>query len=104
MKELTSSTFDEQILASDVPVLVDFWAEWCGPCKVLRPVIEELAEEASGSMAVMALDIDAHPDIALRYQVMSVPTLLMFRRGEVVHRSIGAKPKSRLAAELSTHL
>jgi thioredoxin 1 len=98
--ELTDGTFDEYVRSSTKPVLVDFWAPWCPPCKVLRPMIEQLGEEYEELFAVVAVDIDAVPTIAMRFSVMSVPTLLLLRDGVEIFRSIGAKPRSRLLGEL----
>src|SRR5271157_1912394 len=98
---LDDATFDEHVKASDVPVLVDFWAEWCGPCKVIAPVLEEIAEEQAGKLQIGKLNIDDNLDVTRRYDVMSIPTLILFKDGEPVARLIGAKPKSQLGAELA---
>jgi thioredoxin 1 len=96
---LTSTTFDESIQGSDKPVVVDFWAEWCGPCKMIAPILAEIAAEQPG-VTVAKLNIDDHPDLAMRYNVMSIPTLLVFHKGEVRKRLIGAKGKGQLLQEL----
>lgn len=101
---LTSETFHETINGSEVPVLVDLWAEWCGPCKQIAPILEELAVEKAGLLSIGKLDVDAHPDIAGQYEVMSIPTLLLFVDGQMVHRMVGAKPKSALVRELEEFL
>jgi len=101
---LTSETFHETINGSTVPVLVDLWAEWCGPCKQIAPILEEIAVEKAGLLTIGKLDVDANGDIAGQYEVMSIPTLLLFVDGEVVHRMIGAKPKSALVRELEEFL
>ena len=101
---LTSETFHETVNGSPVPVLVDLWAEWCGPCKQIAPILEELAIEKAGLLTIGKLDVDAHGDIAGQYEVMSIPTLLLFVNGEMVHRMVGAKPKSALLRELEEFL
>jgi thioredoxin 1 len=101
---LTSSTFDETIASSDLPVVVDFWAEWCGPCKQIAPILADIAAEQQGKITIAKLNVDEHPDLAMRYNVMSIPTLLVFDKGDVAKRIVGAKPKSALLQELSTFL
>jgi thioredoxin 1 len=101
---LTDATFDETIASSEVPVLVDFWAEWCGPCKVIAPILEEIAGEQAGKLKVAKLNIDENLDVTRRYEVMSIPTLVLFKDGEAVGRLIGAKPKGQLLQEISAHL
>jgi thioredoxin 1 len=101
---LTSSSFDETVKSSTTPVLVDFWAEWCGPCKVIAPVLKELSTELVGKLTIAKLDVDAHGDIAQRFNVMSIPTLLIFHNGEVQKRLVGAKGKSQLLQELAEFL
>ena len=101
---LTDSTFDEQIGASTTPVLVDFWAEWCGPCKMIAPVLAEIAKDQEGRVTIAKLNVDENPDIARRFDVMSIPTLLLFKDGELAHRTVGAKGKHQLLSELEPHL
>jgi thioredoxin 1 len=101
---LDDATFDEHVKASDVPVLVDFWAEWCGPCKMIAPVLEEIAEEQAGKLQVAKLDITDSLDVTRRYDVLSVPTLILFKDGEPKVRLIGAKPKGQLLQELADYL
>ncbi len=101
---LTDATFDEHVKSSDVPVLVDFWAEWCGPCKMISPVLEEIAEEQAGKVRIGKLNIDDNLDVTRRFEVMSIPTLLLFKDGEVQKRIIGAKPKGQLLEEISAYL
>ena len=84
--------------------MVDFWAEWCGPCKMIAPILEELATEQAGTITVAKLNVDENPDLAMRYNVMSIPTLLVFKDGEIAKRLVGAKPKSALLQELSEFL
>ena len=100
---LTSTTFDESIQGSDKPIVVDFWAEWCGPCKMIAPILAEIAAEQPG-VTVAKLNIDDHPDLAMRFNVMSIPTLLVFHKGEVRKRLVGAKGKGQLLQELGEFL
>lgn len=101
---LSTSTFDETVAGADTPVVVDFWAEWCGPCKAIAPILEELASELDGQAVIAKLNVDDHPEIAMRYQVMSIPTLLVFDGGEVRKKLVGAKGKGQLLQELEAFL
>jgi thioredoxin 1 len=101
---LTNDTFDEIIGAADGAVLVDFWAEWCGPCKMIAPVLEELAGELAGQVSIAKLNVDEASDIARRFEVMSIPTLLIFKDGEVAKRLVGAKPKAAILEDLNEFL
>ena len=95
---LTTSTFDETVAAADKPVIVDFWAEWCGPCKMIAPILSEIAAEQGDHLTIAKLNVDENPDIAMRFNVMSIPTLLVFNGGEVTKRLVGAKGKGQLLA------
>lgn len=99
----TAENFDE-IIGSDTPVLVDFWAEWCGPCKIMNGPLEEIAEENVGKLNVAKLNIDEHPSISMNYQVMSIPTLMLFKNGETLKRLTGARSKAQLEAEIAEYI
>jgi thioredoxin 1 len=98
---LSDATFDETIAGSDTPVLVDFWAEWCGPCKMIAPTLAEIANEQKGKLAIGKLNVDDNPDTARRFDVMSIPTLLVFKDGQQVKRLVGAKGKGQLLQDLA---
>ena len=100
VSHITDATFDEVVNGSDEPVLVDFWAEWCGPCKMVAPILDEIAEEQDGKIKVMKLNVDENPNSSLKYRVQSIPTMLLFKDGEVAKTIIGAKSKANLIEEL----
>ena len=101
---VTDATFQEQVLESDVPVLVDFWAFWCAPCHVIAPIIEELAADYDGRVVLAKLDVDENGDTAIQYGVMSIPTMIIFKGGEEVERMIGTRPKKAIAERLDAVL
>lgn len=101
--EITDSNFAE-IISTDKPVLVDFWAEWCGPCKMIGPVVEELAGDYQGKAIIGKLDVDSNPNISAKYGIRSIPTLLVFKNGEIVDKQVGAVNKSILAKKLDAQL
>ena len=104
IQNLTDATFDEVIVSADKPVVVDFWADWCGPCKQIAPILEEFATEQSERFTIAKLDVDANVAIATKYAVMSIPTLLIFKDGQVVGRLVGAKPKGAMLSEITAVL
>jgi thioredoxin 1 len=101
---LSDSTFDEEVKGSSEPILVDFWAEWCGPCKMIAPTLEEISRDYAGKLKIAKLNVDDSPDVARRFEVMSIPTLILFKDGEPVQRLVGAKGKNQLVQEIEPFL
>jgi thioredoxin 1 len=104
VQEVTDNNFQAEVIESEVPVLVDFWAPWCGPCRMVAPVVEEIAKERGDALKVVKLNIDENQQTAIAFNVMSIPTLILFRNGEAAKTVIGAYPKRRLEAELEPAL
>lgn len=104
IQQFTESNFDSEVINSEKPVLIDFWAAWCGPCKLITPEIEKLAEEKQNELKVGKLNVDENRDIAIKYGINSIPTLLLFKNGEVVKTLIGAMPKNKILSEISQFL
>jgi thioredoxin 1 len=101
---VSDDSFDEEVSLAKLPVLVDFWAEWCGPCKMVAPVLEEIADDKAGVLRIVKLNVDDNPRTAQRFQVMSIPTLMLFKNGEMQSRIVGARPKSQILSEVEPHL
>lgn len=102
--ELNEENFDQEVMNSPLPVLIDFWAEWCGPCKVLSPLVAQLSDEYAGKLKVGTVDVDANNNLAMRYNVMSIPTLKFFKNGQQVGEIVGAAPRPMIEAEIKKHL
>jgi len=104
LPDVTDATFQAEVLESDQPVLVDFWAPWCGPCRVVHPILEEMASEREGELRIVSLNVDDNQQTAAQYEVLSIPTLILFKNGAEAKRVVGALPKRRLEAELDPAL
>jgi thioredoxin 1 len=103
-RDVTDQNFDTEVLGSDKPIMVDFWAEWCGPCRAVSPILDQIATEHSEKIDVVKLNVDDNPETAMKYQITSIPTMKVFKGGEVVKTVIGAKPKPALEADLQEFL
>ena len=101
---VTDETFNQAVLKSDQPILVDFWAVWCGPCRMVAPVVDEIAREQAGKLKVMKLDVDDNQNTAMAYGVMSIPTLILFKNGQPVERIVGFRPKADMEKKILPHL
>lgn len=102
--EFTDNNFESEVLKSDIPVLVDFWAVWCGPCRAIAPVVEELARDYAGKVKIGKLNVDDNEQIPQKYQILSIPTLLVFKGGSVVGQIVGAVPRAKIESELKRHI
>ncbi len=98
---LTNDNFESQVIKSDQPVLVDFWAPWCGPCKIVNPTVDEITKDFAGKIKVGKMNVDEQSDIAAKYAVMSIPTFMIFKKGEIVSQFVGAQPKSKFEEEIN---
>lgn len=101
---ITQDTFEQEVLKSEIPVLIDLWAVWCGPCKVLSPIVEEIAKEYEGKIKVGKINVDENPDIAMRYDVRSIPTLILFKNGQIVSHMVGVQPKPFITGEIEKNI
>jgi thioredoxin 1 len=104
ISHITDGTFEEEVLKNDVPVLADFWAEWCGPCKTIAPVLEEIAQEYDGRLKIAKINVDENPEAPVRFGIQGIPTIILFKDGEPVERLVGAMPKDQLLSHIRPHL
>lgn len=104
ISHITDGTFDEEVLKDEVPVLADFWAQWCGPCRTIAPVLEEIAQEYDGQLKIAKINVDENPETPARFGIQGIPTLILFKDGEPVERLVGAMPKDRLLSHIRPHL
>jgi len=104
VKKVTSAEFEQEVLQSEIPVLVDFWAEWCGPCRMVAPVLDEVDKELGESIKIVKVNVDEEGELAQRYGVMSIPTLMVVKGGEVVETSVGFQPKKELISRIQPHI
>jgi len=102
--EFTDANFDQEVLKSDLPVLVDFWAVWCGPCKMIAPVVKELAKEYDGKVKIGKVDVDNNQNVSIKYGIRSIPTLLIFKDGKIVEQIVGAVPKAQIVQKLEAKI
>jgi thioredoxin 1 len=102
--EVNDQSFEKEVLQADLPVLVDFWAPWCGPCRMVAPVVDDIAGQYDGRLKVVKLNTDDSPNTAVRYQIMSIPTLLLFKNGKAVEQIVGAQPKQAMVGKIEPHL
>ena len=101
---VTTNTFDQLVAASDKPVLVDFWASWCGPCRALSPIVDQIGEEQADKLTVLKCNVDDEGELAQRFRIVSIPTLILFKGGEAVHTMVGSMPKADLENEIAAHI
>ena len=104
IKAVTDATFQSEVLDHEIPILVDFWAQWCGPCRAVSPILDKIAEENTGKLSIVKMNVDENPEAVAKYGIVSIPSMLVFEGGEVVKRITGAKPKPMLEADLTEFL